>query len=150
MTLPGRPGLFLGLFALVTALSLPVWDALSPYYMVVVIWVVNAGLGLQSQVIRLPVVLGQEGVYPGLAGAIALFLVTPRRSVWWKLRWITALLTVMFLVHSAMLLGQVLHAASGAEAGSSLPLRLISTWGTSVIVIWMWFAAVRRGARSPP
>ena len=144
MTMLSRPGLFLGLLALVTALSLPMWDALSAYYMVVVIWVVNGGLGLLGQVARLPVTLAQDGVYPGLAGAVALFLVTPQRSVSWKLKWIGTLLAVMFLAHAAILLAQVVHAVSGAEAASSMPLRLVGTWGTSVIVIWMWFAAVRR------
>jgi len=82
-----RPGLFLGLFALVTALSLPVWNVSSPYYMHGVVWVVNSGLSLFGAAVRLPSTLVREGVYPEIAGAIALFVVTPRRSLVWKLRW---------------------------------------------------------------
>lgn len=139
-----RPGLFFGLFALVTALSLPVWDVLSSYYMHGVVWLVNGGLSLLAPAIRLPTTLVRDGVYPGIAGAIALFAVTPHRSWRWKMRWIAALMGVMLLVHAGVLLAQALHAVQGTTAADSTPLRLLGTWGTSVLVIWAWFIAVRR------
>jgi hypothetical protein len=145
-----RPGLFLGLFALVTALSLPVWDVLSSYYMHGVIWIVNGGLSLFGPAVRLPSTLVREGVYPGIAGAIALFLVTPRRSFVWKLRWITFLMMIMLVVHAGILLAGAMQAIHGSQAvygslaSASLPLRLLQTWGTSLFVIWIWFVALQR------
>mgnify|MGYP006175366871 CR=1 FL=1 len=139
-----RPGLFLGLFALVTALSLPVWNVLSPYYMHGVVWVVNSGLSLFGAAVRLPSTLVREGVYPEIAGAIALFVVTPQRSLVWKLRWIVFLMIIMLVVHAGILLADVMHAIDGSITAASLPLQLLQTWGTSLFVVWIWFVAIRR------
>ena len=143
------PGLFFGLFALVTALSLPVWDVLSSYYMHGVIWIVNGSLAILGPAVRLPTSLVRDGVYPGIAGAIALFAVTPRRSWTWKLRWIATLMGGMLIVHAGLLLAQALYAVQGISTEDSVPLRLLGTWGTSVMVIWMWFIALRRKDPEP-
>ena len=148
-TLLKRPGLFFGLFALVTALSLPVWDVLSSYYMHGVIWIVNGSLTLLGPAVRLPTSLVRDGVYPGIAGAIALFAVTPRRSWIWKIRWVATLMGGMLIVHAGVLLAQALHAVQGIAATDSVPLRLLGAWGTSVLVIWMWFIALRRPDLTP-
>ncbi len=142
-----RPGLFFGLFALVTALSLPVWGVLSAYYMTGVLWVVNGGLKLLGPAVQLPSTLVRDGVYPGIAGAIALFVVTPRRSWSWKLRWILSLMAILLVVHSGVLYAETLHALHGSIDSLSIPLKLLRTWGTSLFVIWVWFVALRRGER---
>ncbi len=142
-----RPGGFLALFALVTALSLPVWDVLSAYYMHAIVWLVNGGLALFGPGgLRLPTSLVRDGVYPGIAGAIALFVVTPRQGWRWRLRWVGLLMAVMFAVHTAVLLAEAMTAVSGL-ATAPLPLRLARTWGTSAVVIWVWFVAVRRSSQ---
>ncbi len=141
-----RPGGFLALFALVTALSLPAWDVLSLYYMRALIWLVNCSLGaLSPQAMQLPTTLVRDGVYPGMAGAIALFVVTPRQTWRWRLGWVGLLMTIMLAVHATVLLAETMHALEGTTPAPLL-LRLARTWGTSAIVIWVWFAAVR-GAR---
>lgn len=139
-----RPGGFFALFTLVTALSLPVWDVLSAYYMQALVWLVNGGLAMfGSGRLQLPTTLVGDGVYPGIAGAIALFLVTPRQGWRWRLRWVSLLMAVMFALHAGVLLAETMNAVSGFTS-APLPLRLARTWGTSAVVIWVWFIAVRR------
>jgi hypothetical protein len=145
-----RPGGFLGLFALVTALSLLAWDVLPAYYLQAIIWLVNGGLVLlnPATVLRLPASLLHDGVYLGIAGAIALFLVTPRQTWRWRLRWMGLLMAVMLALHAAVLLAETMNAIQGLST-APLPLRLARTWGTSTVVIWVWFVAVRRPAPPP-
>lgn len=147
---PRRPAVFLCLFALATALSLPVWDRLSGFYMAGLIELVNAGLRVtgSSLLLNLPAMTGGTIVYPGVAGAVALFLVTPGRSLAWKAGWMSALLAVLCGVHAGVLLAEVLLAARQLEA--PLVLRVCRAWGTSVIVIGVWFAALRRTAGPAP
>jgi hypothetical protein len=120
-----RPGGFLGLFALVTALSLLAWDVLPAYYLQAIIWLVNGGLVLlnPATVLRLPASLLHDGVYLGIAGAIALFLVTPRQTWRWRLRWMGLLMAVMLALHAAVLLAETMNAIQGLST-APLPLRL--------------------------
>lgn len=146
-TLLQRPGSFLGLFALVTALSLPAWDVLSLYYMQAIVWLVNAALLLfdPATPLRLPTALVREGVYPGIAGAIALFLVTPRQTWRWRLQWVGLLMAAMLVVHAGVLLAETVSALQQMSK-APLPLRLARIWATSTVVIWIWFLAVRRSS----
>jgi hypothetical protein len=64
----------------------------------------------------------------GIAGAIALFLVTPRKTWCWRLRWVGLLMAVMLAVHAAVLLAETMNAVQGPST-TPLPLRLARTWG---------------------
>jgi hypothetical protein len=144
-----RPFLWLALFALVLALSLPAWEVLSGLYLHAVVRGANTVLALLSVPVRVPLVESAAAAYPGIAGAAALFLVTPRQALAWKLRWMALLLGLLFVLHAGLLLAEVLHLASPGTGEPSLPVRIGQRWGTSLLVVWVWLASIR-GRPAPP
>ena len=146
-----RPLRFLGLFALVLALSLPAWEVLSGLYLAAVVHGANAALALLHVPLRVPGAADAASAYPGVAGAATLFLVTPRRSLGWRLRWLGGLLGLLFLLHAGLLSAEVRHLALATDDDLPLAVRLGRRWGTSLLVVWVWLAALRaRGATAAP
>lgn len=73
---PRHPARFLGPFALLLAILLPVWDRLSACYLAGLVEVVN--LLLRWADTPIPIRLAPGAVYPAVAGGIALLLATRR------------------------------------------------------------------------
>ncbi|MFC1526480.1 hypothetical protein ACFL6X_06695 [Candidatus Latescibacterota bacterium] len=150
-----RPGLFLACFAVSAALLLVAWSHLSGHYLAALIWVVNSALNLSGTPLSLPLpqLSGNEMVYPGLAGGVALFVATPR-SLRWKARWLAVLLVALCLLHASQLyLGAWMAVAQnaarlqGVETSSAVGLlsylgELSETWGTVAGVLLLWFMAI--------
>jgi hypothetical protein len=146
-----RPGRFLLAFAATTAALLAVWQLVAGYYLAALVWATNQVLAASggSLGLRLPPNSG-EVAYPVMAGAVALFAVTPGRTVAWKLKWLAGLTAGLFLLHGFLLceelraaLGGV--AVDGAAGASHAGLgHLFRTNLTLVAVALTWFVAVRR------
>lgn len=155
-----HPARFLGLFALLLACLLPVWDRLSVYYLAGLVEVVN--LLLRSMDAPFPVRLGHaapDTVYPAVAGGMALLLATPSLPARERFKWLAALLALLCLFHVTLLYletrAAVAHHLDPSEAGTPWAMRsaavtLVKAWGTPVLVVLTWFAAVRPRGSGPP
>ena len=149
-----RPGLFLGCFAVTAALLLVAWSQVSSHYLAALVWLANSALSLSGATLSLapPQLAADELVYPGVAGGVALFAITPR-SPRWKARWLTSLLLGLCLLHASQLFleGWIAVAHNGArlhggETSSAVGLlsylvELSETWGTVAGVLLIWFVA---------
>lgn len=111
---------FLGKFVVISGLFYGVWEILAPFYLTLVVPVVNAlfsGLQLPVQLeLRGSILLliYQQGggwlrlqahdydiIYLNLIAATALLAASPGQSVAWKLRWAGAVLVLLWTTHVA-------------------------------------------------
>lgn len=150
------PGRFLGAFTLATGLLLLAWSHVSGFYLAGLTALVNRVLELVgvSLALQAPFLGRAEMAYPGIAGGIALFAVTPRRPVRWKLGWVGLLVVLLGALHSALLGSEALLAVAQhtgrAAAGTAILshfVPLCKSWGTVTLVLLVWFRAVRFGER---
>jgi hypothetical protein len=142
-----RPGRFLVAFAAVTAVLLAAWQLVSGYYLAALVWAANQVLAVSGAMVSLHApTMGDEMVYPVMAGALALFAVTPGRSPVWKLRWLGGLLAGLFLLHAGMLCldARAAVAARGAATWAAPVASLADLARTQlslVLVTLAWFLA---------
>ena len=152
-----RPGWFLVTFAAATGVLLAAWQAVSGYYLAALVWATNQALAASGDplALRLPVA-STEVTYPVMAGAVALFAVTPGRTLAWRLCWLAGLMAGLFVLHGILLYGD-LRAALAAGATASVPpvphsglAHLLRANLTLAAVALTWLVAVhRRSAREP-
>jgi hypothetical protein len=123
----GRPFLFLGVFALVAVLLLPVWIYLSEYYMVGLIALVDVATGCAGVPARfqLSAFAGDDVFTPSIVAGVALFIATPNRSAGWKLHWIIRLAALFALSHAILLFLQVQISFARALSQSPPAQRLL-------------------------
>lgn len=147
---PERPGIFLLVFALVSATLLPAWEAVGPVYGHGLTWLVRIG----CTVLGLPVSLGAmsldfEAINPGLVAGVALFCATPNRTVQWKLRWVGILILVLVSAQAVLLVAQVQAVVSGLalEEHSLRPWLAVEPIGHEESVVsrslqgaWYWLS----------
>ncbi|MFH1566750.1 MAG: hypothetical protein ABIL09_02045 [Gemmatimonadota bacterium] len=156
-----RPGLFLVAFAAATAVALAAWQLVSRLYLAGLVWAANHALSAAGGHVTLRVPApGDEVVYPVVAGAVALFAVTPGRSPGWKLRWLAGLLAGLFLLQAGTLclaaraaLAARAPAAAAAGPGSWTDrvaglADLARTQLPLVLVTLTWLLAMRRRSGS--
>ncbi|MFA6110749.1 MAG: hypothetical protein WDA75_18475 [Candidatus Latescibacterota bacterium] len=156
-----RPGRFLVTFSVATAVLLAGWQWVSGYYLTALVWTANQILALSGAAVTLrPPATGGEMVYPVVAGALALFAVTPDRSPGWKLRWLGGLLAGLFLLHAGTLYLDA-RAAAVAHGGAAVQGDAAAwTWAAPIagladlartqlslaLVTLTWFLTGRRAA----
>lgn len=154
-----RPGRFLVTFSAATAVLLVGWQWVSGYYLTALVWAANQMLALSGASVTLrPPVIGGEMVYPVVAGALALFAITPERSSAWKMRWLGGLLVGLFLLHAGTLCLDA-RAAAATHGGPAVQGDAAAwTWATPIagladlartqlslaLVTLTWFLAGRR------
>ena len=150
-----RPILFLATFVPVAGVLMVGWGYLSGHYLAALTWLVNIALSLGGMEVTLQVPrLGlHEMVYPEMAGGIALFAVTPGRSPGWRLRWLAALVLLLGALHTSLLYLEVWTAVGSSLGGGATALlargvEICRIWGTPVLVLLIWFHAVRQEPES--
>lgn len=151
-----RPALFLGAFTPAAGLLLWAWSYVSGLYLAALTAAVNHLLLLTGAplALQVPSLSGSGMAYPGIAGGIALFAVTPSRSAGWRLRWLVLLAGLLGALHTAVFyldaqLAMAQHAGSGSPITAFLAhvAEMSKSWGTSTLVLATWFRAVRLGDR---
>ena len=152
-----RPILFLATFVPVAGVLMVGWGYLSGHYLAVLTWLVNAALHLGGIEVTLQVPrFGlHEMVYPEIAGGVALFAVTPGRSPGWRLRWLAVLVLLLGALHTSLLylevwtaVGSPLHRGAAAASLLERGVEIGRLWGTPVLVLLIWFRAVRQEPES--
>lgn len=171
LPLLSSPAAFVTRFIAVVFPLLLVWGSVSKYYLATLISLVNFGsrlVGMPPQ-LQLPPFAGQDIVFTGVVGGIALFAVTPDRPFVWKLRWIARLLALLWMAHLVVLFLQVhvvysqitehLHRQQNPHSLSMMPavyrtctghlIEFWRYWGSAVLSLLVWFAALPRHADTP-